>query len=105
MTTETPEDISVRLRMESLLSRDGVPALLDKAADEIERLSAQVAQYREDAERLQWLHDNHHHDGYGSWLPDICIAEGMEREPTIDDTRAAIDKARKAEPPKDGGAG
>ena len=61
MTTETPDDITERLRMESRLSRNGgvlfLPVLLDKAADEIEALRAQVAQYKEDAERYRWLRD------------------------------------------------
>lgn len=61
MTTETPDDITERLRMESRLSRNGgvlfLPVLLDKAADEIKTLRAQVAQYKEDAERYRWLRD------------------------------------------------
>ena len=101
MTTETPDDITERLRMESRLSRNGgvlfLPVLLDKAADEIKTLRAQVAQYKEDAERLQWLHSQVDCHAFGYWLPAICVSnDAREPEPTIDDTRAAIDKARKS---------
>ena len=61
MTTETKPDMVDRLRDEADLCRNegatDIAVLLDEAADELERLSAQVAQYREDAERYRWLRD------------------------------------------------
>lgn len=54
-----------------------------------------AAQYKEDAERLQWLHSQVDCHAFGYWLPAICVSnDAREPEPTIDDTRAAIDKAR-----------
>ena len=79
MTTETPDDITERLRMESRLSRNGgvlfLPVLLVKAADEIEALRAQVAQYKEDAERYRWMKENVKRIplGWAQFGWDVCI--------------------------------
>lgn len=98
MTTETPDDITERLRMESRLSRNGgvlfLPVLLDKAADEIEALRAQVAQYKEDAERFCAIeHDfsvmSPNIDGNHYW---IWRGRGYRGA----NLREAIDKARKS---------
>ena len=67
-----------------------LPVLLDKAADEIEALRAQVAQYKEDAERLHYVLRR---------LPGSILRSligTMSDTGDIDEFRAAIDKARKA---------
>ena len=104
MTTETPDDITERLRMESRLSRNGgvlfLPVLLDKAADEIKTLRAQVAQYKPDAERWQFWRVR-----YSALCTEHCARRaGIDLTSTYVNTPekmdavtdAAIDKARKS---------
>lgn len=120
MTTETKPDMVDRLRDEADLCRNegatDIAVLLDEAADELERLSAQVAQYREDAERYRWLRDTNLDAGVRATgehleplqVPMIFIGHpedqwtlgsfasawvGEKFDRAID---AAIDKARKA---------
>ena len=100
MTPETPDDIAERLRWESRLSRNGgvlfLPVLLDKAADEIDSLRAQVAQLRDPQTivtlALAYAATRAHDEGrtIGEMRKAACILFGAGM---VD---AAIDKARKA---------
>jgi len=76
--------------------------MVHEAADEIERLRAEVAGLREDAERYRWLRDPHNQDCHsvGKCAPGIERYEAIdwlyddELDVSID---AAIDAARKGE--------
>ena len=61
-----------------------------------EKMAAELAACKEDAERLIYLANNVESDGFGYWLPNVFVKEVIEARPTNDEVRAAIDKARKA---------
>lgn len=68
----------------------GWPALEDvnAAVRELRRL----AELERDAARYRWMVANLEHDGFGYWLPELCVKEGKAR-PQKDQCDAAIDAA------------
>ena len=65
----------------------GYIGVLELAADEIDRLTADNKALREDAERYRWLKDNHLQTGIDSW-----IRTGNDLEEAID---AAIKESKR----------
>ena len=66
----------------------------------IEALRAELAKPEPrftDAERLEYLHSNLDWDGYGYWLPEICVKEkdgSFTDEPTLEEFRQFLDERR-----------
>ena len=56
---------------------------------------AKQAALEQDAARYRWLHEHIESDGYGYWLPYMCVGE-RAAAPTLDDFRATFDAAMKA---------
>ena len=85
--------------------RNLIPFARAIEAEIIKRLRSQLeaanlantkqAALEQDAARYRWLHEHIESDGYGYWLPYMCIGE-RAAAPTLDDFRATFDAAMKA---------
>lgn len=66
----------------------------DQRIAEIER---QLEEARKDAERYRWIVAVCETDGFGYWLPEVCLKEGS-LPPSKEESDAAIDAAMKGIP-------
>lgn len=62
--------------------------------EKVEKLTRQLAEARKDAERYQKIIAVCESDGFGYWLPEICLKEG-NLPPSKQESDAAIDAALK----------
>jgi len=61
--------------------------------EQIDELESQLAAVAKDAERFIHIATNLDHDGFGAWLPELCIVERVESSASVDEVRQAIDAA------------
>jgi hypothetical protein len=73
-----------KLRKLAPICRGQAEIYVEKAADEIERLLAENAELRKDAERYRWLRDNSHNTPIGVY--EWVIRDGREQRAWLVDT-------------------
>ena len=71
-------------------------AQLHKAQTEYDELRARVVALEKDAERYRWIVSVCESDGFGYWLPEVCLKEG-NLPPSKAESDAAIDAAMESE--------